>query len=241
MKLSYFYLTLLTFSCSTKIDRKTNWIDSLKDWTRSGSGIKELREIDLSQKSIIKFELPKGDGKRVDIQSPYLPKPNVDYWYSCSIKFPTNFPIENKPLTIMQWTSRPKVNLGESIKPSAMALHFVNGVLFANLRTSKQTVVKQTDLISKHTLFEIPDYPLGVWNDFIFLVKWTTENSSEVRVWMNGNLIGSYAGPAGYADATGPIFSFGIHRENTKKSHLVLFSDCREGASYDEVDPKNYH
>lgn len=241
MELKYLIFLVLLVSCSTKIDRKTNWLDTLKKWTRSESGIKEIREIDLAQKSIIKFELHKGESKRADIQSPYQAKPNMDYWYSCSIKFPSNFPIENKPLTVMQWLSKPKANLGEGNKPPAMSMHFVNGVLFANIRTSKQIAVKQPELISKHSLFEISDYPLGVWNDFIFLVKWTVENNSEVRVWMNGTLIGSYAGPAGYADAIGPVFSFGIHRENTKRSHLVLFSDCREGKSYDEVDPKNYH
>ena len=241
MKLTYLFLGSVLFSCSTKIDRKTNWIDTLRSWPRFGSGIEEIRQKDLSQKSILKIQLTKNEAKRVDIQSPFHAKPNMDYWYSCSIKLPTSFPIENKPLTLMQWMAKPKTNLGENVKPPAMALHFVNGVMFATIRTSNQISLKQPDLITKNTLFEISDFDLGVWKDFIFLVKWTSENNSEVRAWVNGKLMGSYAGPAGYADAIGPIFSFGIHRENTKQTHLAYFSDCREGHSYDEVEPNNYH
>lgn len=243
---------VLLVSCSSKIDRKINWLDTLKTWKRTSPGkdhsIREIRETNPIRRSSIRFELrtkeawkdPKGKPSyRADLHSPLWPVTGSELWYSCGILIPKNFPTEKTRLSLIQWWSRPKP--GESAKAPAIILKLVNGTMVASLRHSDLQLVKQAETVPTVSLFEMEEYPLGNWNDFIFLVKWSPREDGLVRIWFNGKLIANYTGPVGYNDETGPVFRFGIQRDNSQETYIVFFSDCREGQSYDEVDPQNYH
>ena len=61
-----------------------------------------------------------------------------------------------------------------------------------------ERIVRDPQAISSQKLFETPEFPLGVWHDFLVQAKWSYQADGFVNVWWNGRQIVCYHGPVGY-------------------------------------------
>ena len=156
-------------------------------------------------------------------------------WYGFSIELPKDFPLEDNRLVLAQWWAMPKK--GEVHRSPVLALRFSEGKLSLLLRYYAERIVRDPDGYRQKKLLAIDPLPLGVWNDFVFHVKWSPTADGFIEAWRNGEKILDYKGITGNQDEIGPAFKFGLYRDGTDKTYVGYFGGYRMGDSYAAVDP----
>ncbi len=142
--------------------------------------------------------------------------------YSFELLIPQDFPIENKRLVVGQWWCRP--DKGEGRRSPALAQRFINGTFSLTMRHHDEKIMTG-NYGHKKILYENKNFPLGLWNHFVYDIHWSYKNDGMVKVWLNGNLIVHYVGPVGYNDDLGPYLKIGIYRANSEKTYVVYFKN----------------
>jgi hypothetical protein len=156
-------------------------------------------------------------------------------FYSCNILLPRDFPIEDNRLVLMQWWPQTKSELGEVGRSPSLSLRFGDGFLTATVRHSDLHVVTDAEAVPREKIFKTNKFKLGIWHQFVFQAHWSIKDDGFVKMWWNGKQVADYKGPVGYDDEQGPIFKFGMYRDDTLKTYVAYFNDCHEGASLEEV------
>ncbi len=228
----------------------SSWVDSWSSWEENSPAkpysVQVDKKITHGSSPSIRFELRQGEGwrgkkgtytYRSELEPGPFPPIRSTQWYGCSIYLPKDFPIEDNRLVLLQWWPKTKTELGEVGRSPSLALRYRNGKLSVTIRHSDLHVVKDPDSVPAETLFETNKFELGQWNDFIFQATWSHKEDGLVNVWWNKNQIVKYNGPVGYDDEVGPVFRFGLYRDDTPQTYVAYFSNCRQGTSFDEVDP----
>lgn len=189
------------------------------------------------RKNVTRFELRQGEGwrnrkgavtYRSELSTGLHPEMNSTKSYQCSLFIPKDFPIENNRLVLMQWLPKTKTELGEMPRSPALALRFVDGELYLAMRTSDERVITEPENVPSKILFSTTKKVLNRWHDFKFKVKWSYREDGLVEVRLNGKKVVDYQGPVGYNDDVAPSFRYGIYREDSLKTYVAYFSNCRE-------------
>jgi hypothetical protein len=160
-----------------------------------------------------------------------------EQWYGFSEFLPKDFPIENNRLVIAQWWALTKSYLGEVHRSPILHLRFGDGKLQILLRRYLERVVRVDENYQQTELYEVHPLALGVWHDFIFHIKWSPNNDGFIEAWMNGKQVIHFRGPTENQDDVGPVFKFGLYRDDSPKTYVSFVSNYRMGDSFEEVDP----
>ena len=243
-------LALIT-SCSTpQLNDQSNWLTHFDQWDvvspNKNYSIQRDEVIDEKNEPSLRFELRKGDGwinkagelsYRAEVIPGDYPALDSIQWYGCDLRLPSDFPIENNRLVLMQWWPKTKKELGEVGRSPSLALRFVDGKLYATVRSSELRVIKDPDSVKAKTIFETTKMPLGIWNKFIFQVKWSYKKGF-VKIWWNDHQVANHEGPVGYNDDIGPIFKFGMYRDDSDKTYIAHFAQCSQGDSLEAIQAR---
>ncbi|MFZ4714586.1 MAG: heparin lyase I family protein [Bacteriovoracaceae bacterium] len=226
------------------------WLSQLSDWQKESPEKNYSIQPDLTvtRKSVpsLRFEIRHTEGYetpnsftfRSQISTNVFPEKYSEKFYACSILLPRQFPQENNRLVLMEWWPKTKKKLGEVGRNPSLSLSYVNGLLHAIIRHSDVLVIHKPEAVPSVTLFKTSHFPLGVWNDFLFQVKWSPKKDGQVTMWWNGKEVGNYNGPVGYDDLEAPLFKFGLYRDDSELTYVAFFSECRMGNNLRDVQPK---
>jgi hypothetical protein len=167
------------------------------------------------------------------VPSDFPAKESVRF-YACNLFIPRDFPIEDNRLVLMQWWPQTKTELGEVGRSPSMALRYSEGRITVDIRHSDLHVVKNADTVPRVKVLSLPKFPRGLWHRFVFQVKWSFRKGF-AKIWLDGKPVADYEGPVGYDDAQGPLFKFGMYRDDSPKTYVTYFNGCREGATRQAV------
>ena len=238
---------LFLFGCTTG----GPWLkqSDTKSWS-----IQKQSEIVRSGKTAYRFEVRPGDGwgdgfkksSRAEFSEKWNAPFNHETWYGMSIFIPKDIQPILKRLVIGQWhgTSHmvDKVEVWCD-RPSVLSneLHLTQTFqIIVRYETEKRCAPNSYDPTShvKRKHFTLSKFSLGVWNDLIYQVRWSTKKEGYLNVWLNGEKVVEYKGPIGFFDPKGPYFKYGIYRYKSEyNTHIVYFDSYRRGSSYKDVDP----
>jgi hypothetical protein len=175
------------------------------NYARSGSRSVEVtvHEHDIAQDG--------GDGRmteRADLDSGHFNLLSQDGWYAFSFLFPTNFPIGNTRLVF----------------GSCKQTDVPRPILAQRFRNGRHTFTIESHHRRKDYTF--PKLTLGQWHDMIYHVRYATNETGVVQVWMNGKKVVDYKGPTaetGYRNAF--YHKIGLYRDQMKQPMTVYFDD----------------
>jgi len=215
------------YSIQTASDFKKNGEDSLRFELRGG-------EKWVDQTFVTSF--------RSEVETGEFPPARVVQWYSFSVFFPTNFPLETNRLVFAQWHDDWHLLQPGRIPP--LAFRFVNGRLSITLRHSADHFIRNVDDVPAEDLFKKSSFHTGRWHDFVVQAKWSCKDDGFVNVWWNSKQIVQYRGavgyddrgPLGYGENIAPQFKFGLYRDDTDKTYVAYFNHVKSGDSPQEVD-----
>lgn len=154
--------------------------------------------------------------------------------YSVSIFIPKDFPIENNRLVLAQWWAKTKTQLGEVHRSPILHLRFAEGRLAILLRRYSEKVVHDDQAFVQTNLYSTR-FELGKWHDFVFHVKWSPDNDGFIQAWNDGEKIVDFKGSTENQDEVGPVFKFGLYRDDSPKAYVAYFSDVFTGPTPESV------
>jgi hypothetical protein len=241
---------LVVETVGQSIPASNGWLKDVSRWHINSPGKPYSIQMDSSMKyqdeATLRFEMRSGDswkgpGGSITYRNELIPSgfppSGSTRFYACNVFIPKDFPIEENRLVLMQWWPLTKSELGEVGRSPSLALRYIDGTLSATIRHSDLHVVKDADSVAKKTLFKTSSLKRGEWNSFAFQATWSFKDNGAVKLWWNHKLVADYRGPVGYDDEQGPIFKFGMYRDDSAKTYVTFFNGCREGASLSEVQP----
>ena len=146
---------------------------------------------------------------------------NAAYEYSFSDFIPTNFPIVPTRLVIAQWKQYCPEKGNCSDNSPVVALRYVSGKLF---------ITRQVGHIRE--LFETTEDLRGKWTDFRFQMRFATNDTGRIRVWINRQtgcgLHGATAypenGTTSYPHPSWFYFKMGLYR-NVMPEPMTIYID----------------
>lgn len=254
IKIQLLVITIALYGCATseyqifqsvKYDFDNNFGDLKKASHTKPHAIQRDSKIVRAGSHSVRFEVRQGDKRfnsRKDVSyraELYIDKEvlmNVETWYGFSLFIPKDFPIEDNRLVIGQWWSLGEAKERWAKRSPVLALRFVNGRFYITTRNSRERIMAGNSG-KEAVIHENYNFPLGIWNDFIFQVKWSYKEDGFVNVWQNGKQIVKYSGGIGYNDDRGPIFKVGIYKDDSPSTYIVYFDEVRMAKSFQEVDP----
>jgi hypothetical protein len=148
---------------------------------------------------------------------------------------------------LCQWQDLPNFDLGETWQPSPVlhgspppvGITYVNGTIELKMNdnpsSSNQTFrVGDAQKITKQK-----------WNDIIFHIYWSDDNSAFIEAWLNGNLFTPFNGTdykyyhRNLYNRAGNYFKFGQYRgkDKTQNTNIVYFDEVKIGSAFNEVAP----
>ncbi|HUK81740.1 MAG TPA: polysaccharide lyase [Verrucomicrobiae bacterium] len=153
-------------------------------------------------------------------------KENEAYEYSFSDFIATNFQIVPTRLVIAQWKQFCPKGGNCSDDSPVVALRYVSGVLFI----TRQTGPHRTNL------FETSEDLRGKWTDFKFQIRFTTNVTGRIKVWLNGKQVVDYAGATaypenpttGYPNASHFYFKMGLYRDVMAEPMTIYIDEYRK-------------
>jgi hypothetical protein len=236
---------------SRALANQENWLASLgTKWREQNPGkpysIQRVHEPRRHNSDSLRFEIRSGEAWvsedqsssfRTEVNTFHQAPMNSENWYGFSLMLPKDFPIEDNRLVLAQWWALTKEYLGEVHRSPPLQLRYADGRMSVRLRTSDLRVVKDPEAYREDKLFETRKFQHGIWNDFVFHVKWSFSQDGFIRVWWNGKQVVDYVGRTTYNDDVGPKFKFGLYRNDSKATYVSYMSEVREGASRAAVDP----
>lgn len=239
-------LTSITVGDSIQSD--LGWLKGIQNWHINSPAKPYSIQVDptLSYQGepTLRFELRPGDSwvgpsgsttYRAELVPGHYPAKESVRFYSCNIFIPKGFPSDENRLVVMQWWPQTKTELGEKGRSPSLALRYTEGKYSVTIRHSDLHVVTEPDAVPKKTVFTSKKIEQGKWNQFTFETKWSFKSDGYVKVWLNQKQVADYQGPVGYDDERGPIFKFGMYRDDNHKTYVSYFNQCREGDSLESV------
>jgi hypothetical protein len=186
-----------------------------------------------------RFELRPGDyvsqGHRAELRDPFNAILEQPVWYGFSTRLAPDFPLDDGvPCVLAQWHDQ--AVKGEPSGKPPIAIRFREGVLRV---TGAHAAYATPEPDIRHELARVPDFPRGVWHDFVFRVFWSRFGESEVEAWLDGGKFIDWRGPLGYRNqATGPYFKLGVYCSGPiEQPHVAYHDNYSRGHSFAEVDP----
>jgi hypothetical protein len=242
------YFKAETTSRDTLAKAGDNWLSPLNTkWDRLSAGrsysIQQVSEPAFHGEDSLRFEIRGnevwnnwiGRSFRSEIDTGDTPPINSVRWYRFALLLPRDFPIEDNRLILFQWHGADKKYLGEAARSPVLAFRYQGGIFSLTMRHSAERIVHDPDAVRSENLLKTPDFPLGVWNDFVIQARWSFTSDGYVNVWWNGKQVVRYRGPVGYNDVVGPYVQFGLYRDESPKTYVAYISQVRGGLSPDEV------
>lgn len=186
-----------------------------------------------------RFEVRKGDfirdGRRAELKDKFYAPIGSEVWYSLSTLLPEDIPIEDGHCVLTQWheTADNEIENKASRSPP-LAHRFRSGRFYVSLRHSSEKTQTSNDG-EEIILYEADDFPLGVWHDFVYHVKWSWKEDGFVKGWHNGKQVIDYTGPVGYNDENGIYLKLGMYRNGSQKTYISYHDNYRRASTKEAV------
>ncbi len=204
-------------------------------------------------KAALEISLRRGDpmfskGKRSELQVPGHFQIGKAYWYGFSVYLPPDWKEDFKAEVVAQWFATRDEHLGERPRSPSLALRIKDRRWIVTYRYDRKRLSVGNGAPKGKVL--TVRYRRGVWTDWVFFVRWSWGDDGLTRVWKDGELLASRAGPNTYNDAVGPILKIGIYKapwnrpeaRSAVSSRTLYFDEVRvaRGAGgYEVVAPPN--
>ena len=190
-----------------------------------------------------RFELRPGDyvseGHRAELRDPANAPLDAETWYGFSTLIPEDFPVgEGIGCVLAQWHDQAK--LGDPSGKPPIALRYRHGTLRL---TGAWARVASHDPDRRYEFLRLPDFPRGVWHDFVFRVFWSRYGESTIKAWLGREPILDWRGRLGYEnEAEGPYFKLGVYCSGPISiPHVAYHDNYSRGGFFAEVDPSVLH
>jgi hypothetical protein len=190
-----------------------------------------------------RFALNPGDyiseGHRAELRDPFNARWEEVVWYGFSTFIAEDFVLDEAiGCVLAQWHDQAK--LGDPSGKPPLALRYRGGRLAV---TGAYGKVASPDPERRYEFAAVPDFPRGVWHDFVFRVLWSRHGTSEVSAWLDHAPLVEWSGPLAYEnEAEGPYFKFGVYCSAPIDRPCVAYHDnYSRSHSYAEVDPSVLH
>lgn len=194
----------------------------------------------------VKIELRKGENIRAELATDARTMPQ-EGWFGFSVFFPYDYATDPSPESIVQFQAKPDFTLGENWRSPPVMLGVLNDRLILEVRTSAKQINNQGDFT-----FERIDLGLltkNKWTDYVFHIKWASDNTGVLELWKNNSIIHSRVGkPNSYNDLLPPYFKIGIYKwdwagisKSITTRRIIYVDEVRIGkanAGYASVVPK---
>lgn len=228
---------------------RISWLSKYGEWEVQSANkthsIARAQSPTRNSEESLRFEIRKNEiwvksnhaSYRSEVSTNDFPSMGAEKWYGFSLYLPADFPIEDNRLILAQWWAKTKKHLGEVSRSPILQLRFAGGDLEVILRWYQDKIVHDDEKYNQVKLYKFKKFPLGQWNDFVFHIKWMPDENGFIETWWNGKKIIDYKGVTENQDEVGPMFKFGLYRDQTDKTYISYFSEYRTGNSYEEVDP----
>jgi len=248
--LGWAYLSFGFGTRQQKIEVTAEWMRPLESrWAIQSPGkdhsVRTVSDVRRGTEDSLRFELRAGEmycdlfGKRSfrsEVNTREFVPMGSERWYSFSLLLPPDFPMEKNRLVLAQWHGADKKYLAEPSRSPSLAFRYSGGRFFITIRHSEERIVRDPQVVSSQKLFETPEFPLGVWHDFVVQAKWSYQADGFVNVWWNDHQIVYYHGPVGYNDDLGPYFKFGLYRDDSARTYVAYFNHVKSGVRRADVD-----
>lgn len=180
---------------------------------------------------------------RSEISTRDFPPADSARWYSFSVYFPPDFPIESNRLVFAEWHSHWQFRQPDRMP--ALAFRFIDGKLSITIRNSPDVSVPNPNLVPSEDLFKENHLRIGQWHDFVVQSKWSYRDDGFVNIWWNGEQIVGYKGPVGYNESVAPEFRFGLYRDAAVSTYIAYFNGVKTGdnphaVNFDPTTAKPY-
>ena len=154
---------------------------------------------------------PGGDGKtteRADLDSGHFPLLSKEATYSFSVLFPKDFPIVDTRLVF------------GTCKQSNVA----RPILAQRFRKGRHTLTIESQ--GKRREYALPKITLGRWHDIRYRVRYETNSSGFVQVWLDGNKVVDYRGATAEPEYKNAFYhKFGLYRDRMKQPMTAYFDE----------------
>ena len=249
-----FFILIVLSGCANGASTessKSNWLSKYpSQWRAQNPGkdysIRLDSQIKRHTDSSLRFELRHGEtwqsdeghkSYRSEVTAGGHVAMGSEKFYGFSLYLPQDFPIENNRLILAQWWPLTKQALGEVHRSPVLQFRFADGHLSIRLRLNQKKITTDPEDYEEEKLYDIHQYPLGQWNDFVVKAKWSPTKDGLLNIWLNGKQIVTYVGQTEYLDEVGPKFKFGLYRDDTSKTYVSYMSEVRIGDSFKQVNP----
>ena len=189
-------------------------------------------------------------GVRAELRDMHESVNGDETWYRFATLLPSDFPIEAKHrLVVSQWHER-IFEGGESLRPPLS--HRLWDGRFVVTLWNQDRVDERGIEGDGEILFEIPELKRGVFHEFVYKIKWSSDADGEILAWLrecalaepncpNGTWkqIIRYKGSTGYDSdkAKSYYFKFGLYTVTDFDVPFTAFhKGYKRGASAAEVD-----
>lgn len=165
-----------------------------------------------------------GDGntevERAELDSGHFALRNGEAWYGFSFLVPPGFPIIDHRLVI------------SSCKQSDVS----RPIIAERFRNGKHTLTIESHGGKKE--YRLAAIRLGQWMDVIFHVRYASNDSGLVEVWVDGKQQVSYAGPTAEDDAKNAFYhKIGLYRDRLKEPMTIYFDSYAMGSEKSALAP----
>jgi hypothetical protein len=242
------FLSATFTGCSSQLamaPTKPNWLAPLDAgaWVEKSAGKPySVTKSSFAGRNSLRFEIRQGDAWeaegvrtfRTEISTNEFPPMGSEKWYAFSVFIPSDFPIEDNRLVLAQWWAKTKTQLGEAPRSPILSLRFAEGKMAILLRRYPRKVAHKDDNFIQTDLFS-KNLELGKWQDFVFHVKWSPAKDGFVEAWWNSEKVVEFEGITENQDDIGPVFKFGLYRDDSSKTYVSYFSDVFVGDTSESV------
>ena len=159
--------------------------------------------------------------ERAELDSGHFHLRGREAWYGFSLLVPKGFPIVDDRLVIA------------SCKQSDVS----RPIVAQRFRNGQHTVTVESQGHKKS--YKLPAIPLGRWIDMVYHLRYSTGTDGLVEIWMNGQRVVNYSGPAADPDAKNAFYhKIGLYRDRLKVPMTMYYDNYSMGGSKEAVDPE---
>ncbi len=167
---------------------------------------------EIRQTNVASFHWKPGDrannGFRAELSDATFPPGDKNIYYSYGLFIPKDFDIQPDGFVVItQWHtpgSGQKPPLALRLRPSNRL-----DVTLNHKDTGKDFSANGSGQIM---FAQINDFQRGIWNDFEYLIRWSSSEKGAIQMKNNRQTIAQYSGPTNYAhQITAPYFKYGIY------------------------------
>ncbi len=166
--------------------------------------------------------------ERAELDSGKHPVVNQDVWYGFSFLAPPGFPVVDTRLVIAQWKQS---GLGGS---PIVAQRFRAGRHYVTIRDLRTRG-------SWRESYELPPIVPGRWNDMVYHVRFSTDSSGVVDIWMNGERVARFDGSTASRLGKEQFYhKVGLYRDRMAEPMTIYIDNYAMGECFEAVDPATF-